>query len=201
MRRRILDAAKRLFVKEGFENVSMRRIATAIEYSPAAIYRYFRSKREILSVLRDEGFRRFVAGQRERSGSHSDPLERLRQSGRGYLEFARREPDYYHLMFSTDCAEVELDGDLAVNSLLSYRLFRESVQDCLDTGRFGDVDPEAAAFAFWSGVHGLANLINTGRFGVMAQAGNHEELIDRILEFTLRSARAEDTTAERGDAS
>ncbi len=44
MRRRILDAAKDLFVKEGFENVSMRRIAGVIEYSPGAIYRYFKNK-------------------------------------------------------------------------------------------------------------------------------------------------------------
>lgn len=186
MRRRILDAAKLLFVKEGFDNVSMRRIATAIEYSPAAIYRYFHNKREILSVLRDEGFQQFVAGQMERMEVYTDPVERLRQGGREYIRFAMNEPDYYHLMFSTDTEEVDLEGELAECSLTSFDLFRQSVQDCIDAGRFKGEDHEAVVFSLWAGVHGLAELIHTGRFEVMSKGEDLDKVIDAILEFNLR---------------
>src|ERR1700689_3029099 len=55
--RAILDAARDLFVAEGYANVSIRKIAERIEYSPAAIYVYFRSKDDIFFALAEEGFR------------------------------------------------------------------------------------------------------------------------------------------------
>ena len=57
VRRAILDAARELFVAEGFQNVSIRKIAERIEYSPAAIYGYFPSKDDIFFALAEEGFR------------------------------------------------------------------------------------------------------------------------------------------------
>src|SRR2546428_6220583 len=57
VRRAILDAARDLFVSEGYDNVSIRKIAERIEYSPAAIYGYFPSKDDIFFALAEEGFR------------------------------------------------------------------------------------------------------------------------------------------------
>ena len=57
IQRAILDAARELFVSEGYQNVSIRKIAERIEYSPAAIYGYFRSKDDIFFALAEEGFR------------------------------------------------------------------------------------------------------------------------------------------------
>src|SRR5204863_2023254 len=57
VRRAILDAARELFVTEGYQNVSIRKIAERIEYSPAAIYGYFASKDDIFFALAEEGFR------------------------------------------------------------------------------------------------------------------------------------------------
>src|ERR687883_454319 len=56
VRRAILDAARELFVREGYQNVSIRKIAERIEYSPAAIYGYFPSKDDIFFALAEEGF-------------------------------------------------------------------------------------------------------------------------------------------------
>src|SRR2546426_11617054 len=81
VRRAILDAARELFVTEGYQNVSIRKIAERIEYSPAAIYGYFPSKDDIFFALAEEGFRLLgdpgdLVGQ-ERLRSLA-PLERLR---------------------------------------------------------------------------------------------------------------------------
>ena len=59
--RAILDAARDLFVAEGYQNVSIRKIADRIEYSPAAIYSYFPSKDDIFFALAEEGFRLLFA--------------------------------------------------------------------------------------------------------------------------------------------
>ena len=54
----ILQAARELFVSEGYRNVSLRKIAERIEYSPAAIYSYFPSKDDLFFALAEEGFRK-----------------------------------------------------------------------------------------------------------------------------------------------
>src|SRR5690242_15267152 len=79
VRQLILDAARDLFVKEGFENVSIRKIAEKIEYSPAAIYGYFPSKDDIFFSLAEDGFR-LLYGSRERFTEMNalPPLERIR---------------------------------------------------------------------------------------------------------------------------
>lgn len=186
MRRRILDAAKQLFVKQGFDNVSMRRIAGAIEYSPAALYRYFKNKREILSTLRNEGFQQFVKSQRGRTEAIPDPLERLHSAGRDYLHFALNEPEYFYLMFCTSCEEVDMEGDLAEKSMESYALFYQNVEECVVGGIFGDVDVNAVVFALWAGVHGLAHLANSGRFGLTVGVQDFDRLLDEVLTFSLR---------------
>lgn len=182
----ILDAARQLFVREGFDNVSMRRIAGAIEYSPAALYRYFKSKREILSTLRDEGFQRFVASQRLQAQAYPDPLERLRIGGVEYVRFALAEPEYFQLMFCTDCTEVDLEGDIAAASMEAYALFRASVDEAVGLGHFGGADADSVAFSVWAGVHGLAHLINSGRVSLLAGAPDMEALLERAVDFMLR---------------
>ena len=67
--RAILDAARDLFVAEGYHNVSIRKIAEKIEYSPAAIYSYFPSKDDIFFALAEEGFRILFTPEPDRSQS------------------------------------------------------------------------------------------------------------------------------------
>src|SRR5829696_8123511 len=99
VRRAILDAARELFVAEGFENVSIRKIAERIEYSPAAIYGYFPSKDDIFFALAEEGFRLlFQYGGKPRPAS-DDPAEVLRAMFLRYYEFSKEHPEYFALMF------------------------------------------------------------------------------------------------------
>lgn len=189
MRRRILDAAKTLFVREGFENVSMRRIASAIEYSPAALYRYFPSKRDMLTVLREEGFQRFVTAQRALRDTCPDPLERLRVGGRDYIRFAIAEPEYFHLMFRTGCREVDMGGERALMSRESFELFRGTVEACVESGRFGGVSVWAAVLNLWSVIHGMADLVTTGRVAALTACDDLDQLLDEILVFGLRPTK------------
>src|SRR5690349_23151764 len=74
----ILDAARELFIAEGYQNVSIRKIADRIEYSPAAIYSYFPAKDDIFFALAAEGFRVLADGVSAAVAGVEDPLERLR---------------------------------------------------------------------------------------------------------------------------
>ena len=103
VRRAILDAARELFVTEGYQNVSIRKIAERIEYSPAAIYGYFPSKDDIFFALAEEGFR--LLGDPATRPRRPDARARCRRSiairaifWRIY-EFSREQPQYFALMF------------------------------------------------------------------------------------------------------
>jgi AcrR family transcriptional regulator len=98
--RSILDAARELFVTHGYQEVSIRKIAERIEYSPAAIYSYFPSKDDIFFALAEEGFRLlFSYGAATRAASAGDPLDGIRAMFWRYYEFSKEHPEYFALMF------------------------------------------------------------------------------------------------------
>src|SRR5436190_15434446 len=99
VRRAILDAARELFVTEGFHNVPIRKIAERIEYSPAAIYSYFPAKDDIFFALAAEGFRVLADGVSAAVAGVADPLERLRGGLWAFYRFSKSNPEYFALMF------------------------------------------------------------------------------------------------------
>src|SRR5215831_13377884 len=102
VQRAILDAARELFVTEGFQHVSIRKIAERIEYSPAAIYSYFPSKDDIFFALAEEGFRLLgdPGGARTQAElSKLPPIARVRSVFWRLYEFSRDQPQYFALMF------------------------------------------------------------------------------------------------------
>ena len=95
--RAILDAARDLFVADGYRHVSIRKIAEKIEYSPAAIYSYFASKDDIFLALAEEGFRILFAC--DEAAPHVDPIEEMRAGFWRLYEFSKEHPEYFALMF------------------------------------------------------------------------------------------------------
>ena len=96
--RSILDAARDLFVAEGYHNVSIRKIAERIEYSPAAIYGYFPSKDDIFFALAEEGFRTLLAMPAAKV-DEADDLKAIRNAFWRVYEFSKSHPEYFALMF------------------------------------------------------------------------------------------------------
>src|SRR4029079_5838652 len=96
--RAILDAALELFVKSGYEEVSIRKIAERIEYSPAAIYSYFPSKDDIFFALAEEGFR-LLFSYASPAAAPADAVESLLHIFWRYYEFSKEHPEYFALMF------------------------------------------------------------------------------------------------------
>jgi AcrR family transcriptional regulator len=98
MRALILDAARTIYFKEGPSELSARRLSERIGFSPTVIYLHFSGMPEILSTLREEGFR--LLGHLLRTVSEgTDPLERLVRRVLGLYEFLVNNPGYHRLMF------------------------------------------------------------------------------------------------------
>jgi AcrR family transcriptional regulator len=187
MRKSILQAAMQLFAKGGYENVSMRRIAKKIEYSPGTIYIYFKNKNDIMLQLCYQGFEQLINLQKELD-KISDPVERLSKGGRYYISFALENPELYELMFATEeiVQEPPLDEESA--PLKAFRNFENHVQRCLDVGVFSGEDAEPTAVALWASLHGLASLLIKQRLRFLPEDKTNV-VVQQALEFTLRINR------------
>lgn len=159
MRRLILEAAMKLILDEGYDKITIRRIAEKIEYSPATIYLYFKDKDEILSRLHEEGFDELYKRQQSISGI-ADPLERLRKHAQVYLQFAVENREYYDMMFIMRApVKFTKDEKRWEIGMRSYQVLKKNIQDCMDAGQMLKSDPDMAAFSLWASMHGIASLI------------------------------------------
>ena len=162
-RDKILDAARELFVTEGYEGVSMRRVAEKIEYSPTAIYVHFSDKQQLFHELCQQDYAR-LAEVFQSSAMSSDPIERLKQIGNTYTEFGVRYPNHYKFMFMTphppqepDEKDREIMGNPEVDA---YAFLKWAVQQAIDAGRFREElqDAELISQTLWASVHGVIAL-------------------------------------------
>jgi AcrR family transcriptional regulator len=169
MRSSILEAAKDLFAEDGFQNVSIRKIADKIEYSPATIYLYFKDKDAILFDLHNEGFRKLFHRQRD-NAKLKDPVKRLDALLKSYLEFALDEPEYYDLMFMlfTPLPKILETAEWRYGRR-AFRLLAETVKECQAKGMFKGTSVEAASLAIWGSVHGVASLLIRKRISMLPE--------------------------------
>ena len=163
IRDKILDAARELFVLEGYEGVSMRKVAEKIEYSPTAIYLHFADKEELFHELCQEDFGRLAATLNEATLS-PDSVKRIEQIGRTYIEFGLRYPNHYKLMFMSSHPVAELDeSDREIKGNPesdAYAFLMQTVLEALQAGRFREelTDAELIAQTLWGAVHGVISL-------------------------------------------
>jgi AcrR family transcriptional regulator len=160
-RQLILDAARELFVAEGHEAVSMRKVAEKIEYSPTAIYHHFRDKQALIEELCLHDFRSLAAAFLS-IGRVEDPVERIRRIGAAYVDFALGHPSQYRFMFMTaGLAKAEQPPEVRGNPQEdAYAFLRHTVSEAIEAGRFRDRyrDPEMTSQMLWATMHGIVSL-------------------------------------------
>jgi len=173
MHRRILDGARKVFLEKGYEQTSMRTIASEINYSPGSIYFYFRDKSEIFHELHEEGFR-LLLSQLKVLAKVADPFERLKAMGRIFIQFAQENKDYYNLMFIVGEPEKKAeDGGFKI-SQAAIDLLSSVVKECQEKGRFKDLDTEYLTFMILSAVHGICALFCKDRTTNFVNKTNEE---------------------------
>src|SRR5262245_36182679 len=140
-REKILDAARELFITEGYDGVSMRKVAEKIEYSPTAIYGHFADKEDLFLQLCHEDFHK-LAESFVQLTRITDPVQRLRQLGRAYVEFGVKNPNHYRMMFMTshpcliDSVEKEQRMGKGNPEEDSYEFLRQTVVAGIEAGAY-----------------------------------------------------------------
>jgi len=200
-RDKILDAARELFVTEGYEGVSMRKVADRIEYSPTAIYFHFADKNELFRELCHQDYAR-LAEVFQSSVMSTEPLERLKQIGAIYIDFGMRYPNHYKFMFMTphpphepDEVDRQMIGNPEVDA---YAFLKWAVQQAIDAGclRPEIRDAEVVSQTLWASVHGVISLHIAKGDDPWVDWRPLKDRSEMMLDITLRGLMREPKTAK-----
>ncbi len=190
LRHEILDAARELFAKVGYENVSMRKIADKIEYSPTTIYLYFQDKDELLWSICEETFARLVREFEQIVAGTNDPLQQLSRAGHAYVEFGLSHPNHYKVTFMHGHPSHAKEQKFDFQGSMGARCFgylRAIVERCVQEGRFRPLDLDTTSQALWAVVHGITSLLISHPVFPWV---DRDQLIDQVMNVMTEGLKA-----------
>lgn len=178
MRTLILNGARKVFLRDGYESVSIRNIAEEISYSPSSIYFYFKEKGEIFQELHEEGFC-LLLNKTKVLDHVKDPFERLKAMCGVFIDFAIHNKDFYNLMFIVEPPmkkkpedEQNSMGNKTLQHLISV------VKECIAAGRFKNMDAENLSFTILSSLHGMSALFCKDRTSTFTNRSSEQLIKD-----------------------
>ncbi len=166
LRRAILDEARHLLVSDGYDNLSMRKIASAVGCSATSIYLHFENRDALIHALIDEGMEklheRLVA-----AGAEPEPASRLDALAHAYVRFGLDNPEYYHVMFQLHPERMErYPADNYRRARRNLELHAEALESGVLAGVFSVESPDTSAHVLWTALHGLVSLLLAERVDV-----------------------------------
>lgn len=189
LRQEILDAARELFVAEGYENVSMRKIADRIEYSPTTIYLYFKDKSQLLQEICETSFAKLADEIRRSQELGGTPLEILRRGMMAYVDFGLNNPHQYDVVFISPKQKYFDETGYAYEGSTgqqAYELLAASVAECARSGVFGPANTAVIAQTLWAGLHGVISLLITHEGFPFAE---RQVLTKSVIDTMIRGSR------------
>src|SRR5690554_1829417 len=159
----LLQAAEEELSEHGIERFSLRSVAKRAGVSHAAPAHHFGDLRGLLTALAARGYERLIEFQDDRQiSAAADPRSRIAASGLGYIDFAIAHPALFRLMFSSDRPDRN-NPHFSQASLETFERLVSETQAVAKKNPYEDKDAMKDLMVSWSLVHGLAELIVSGR--------------------------------------
>jgi AcrR family transcriptional regulator len=173
----IIGTAKAIARREGWQAVSIRKIADAIEYSAPIVYEYFDSKDVLLDEIRSEGFRHLHQEYERIVKLYRDPEKRLYEISLVQWDFARQQPEIYQVMYNLngayctipvcESAAMQAVGDTVRQTIFSFiPKSKESIQKLY--------------FEWWATSHGMISL------AMLLKDEQHVDQSEQVYRDTMR---------------
>jgi AcrR family transcriptional regulator len=193
LRQEILDAARAILVQDGYEGLSMRRVAERIEYSPTAIYLHFKDKQDLIFCVCEETFLKLVRELDTLEQEFPQPLVRLKTGMRRYVDFGLKNPQHYLATFVVPHAYgPEADAmaakyhDPNATGMRALGTLRASVAACVKAKKLRVPDIDRTTLALWSAIHGITSLLIVYP---PFPWGDRDKLIDTVINNAVDGLR------------
>jgi AcrR family transcriptional regulator len=159
VKKMILEAAKELFLEQGINSVSMRKIATKINYSPTTLYIYYSNKNDILRHLAQEYFSEYAQSYENiLAKSESSSIDNLKTFMKLFVSRALSNPGMYKLM-TTLFAETDSTHLGITNAGKGYEILTSLTSRCIRDKELSEGNVELKAQILWVNTHGLCSLL------------------------------------------
>jgi AcrR family transcriptional regulator len=186
----ILEAAERIFVADGYEGATIRKIADEVGVSSTALYMHFRDKDEILHEICLVLMQALLQQNSQIAAMPVDAVTRLRLMLEAYMRMGLEHPNAYRLVYCANQRPGTTPTQLATaeTASLCYERYAGVVTEISAAGRLRSSDPNAAAQVLWAACHGLVALMITRPNVDWAPA---DELTSLLLEGLLHGLVAD----------
>lgn len=157
VRTSILEAAREVVLKEGWESLSVRKIAEAIDYSVPVIYDHFINKEALLLEFVKQGFGLLNSKLTEATNSIDDPELQIKAIGYAYWKFSHDHKEYYRLMFGLGIPSCEAVKEIPeLNDFV--QIVMEPISGLIQDNQQKKMEPRVKFKSFWSSMHGLISI-------------------------------------------
>jgi AcrR family transcriptional regulator len=184
----LLQAALDLIAKKGAAGFTFADAARIAGVSPAAPYRHFRDRDELLSSIAQRGFEQFEAALSQAwDDGRPDTVTAFERVGKAYLAFAREQPSFYSAMFESGVA-ADVSASLHAAGERAFAVIRAAAERLAALAPQGTPRPPALMMALhiWSMSHGIASLFARGDAARRKLPMSAEELLEAEVLIYLR---------------
>jgi AcrR family transcriptional regulator len=179
LREACVKEALAIVAKGGLDALSLRDVARRLGVSHQAPYKHFPSREHILAEVVSRAYASFARHLAKRTRS-DDPYRDLGHLGRSYLDYARKHPLHYQLMFGTPLPDPARHPEMMAQARQAFAMLREAIGKL--PGRSPDSDVDQDAMFAWSVVHGLASILQTH---AAEQVGFGKATVEKAMGHTL----------------
>lgn len=183
-RAKILDAALNIVQTEGWQALSMRKIADQIEYTAPIIYEYFANKEGILLELTRQGYLILAKDIRAAKAKHENPEDQMEAMWVAYWNFAFKHKEFYKLMYGVDMSCCEMQKNLPEAEVVGT-LLGDVIETLFVKKPVNEDDICMKYYTYWSIIHGLISINLVRPDGRTNNEMNQQILKDAIKGITL----------------
>jgi AcrR family transcriptional regulator len=191
LRQDILDAARDILARDGYQGLSMRKVARRIDYSPTAIYLHFKDRDDLVSCVCEQLMGGLAKELEQVADRHADPLVALKTGLRRYVEFGLTHPRHYQATFGIPhghgTGKDARSHEPATIAMQTFGFLPRLVGECVKQKKLAKVDVRTASCALWAGVHGMTSLLI-----VMPNFnwGDPDKVVEQLVTMLVDGLRA-----------
>ncbi len=180
----IIRCACELYLSEGMEGFSMRKLAKCVGCTAPALYRHYEGKEEVIRDLVGEAYRQFAQYLHRALGGQS-PAERFILAGKSYLDFALEQPALYDIIYApTEVLGAEqVDPTVADQVCAIGQFWSDRVREMVDAGFLLEGDPHAISMTLWAHAHGMISIYHRGLIPVETEDDFKEKMSESFFRM------------------
>lgn len=180
LKKATLKKAVEMIQKTGEVDFTLREIAASLKVTHAAVYRHFKSKKELLSAIAENGFELLADLAEKEVVKSSSSKRQLLAFGYSHLQFAIKNPGHYRCMFHYELRGIRGKSKSYLAACESaFSVLENLVETGMKTGSFKKGPTKTAAQFVWSALHGYALLTLDGHLSSSPEA--HLQFIEKSL--------------------